>query len=103
LHKAGKPDSRREDPTLLDMEKTTELVTKGAYRYIRHPLYSSLLFLGWGAFFKHLSWIGVFLALITTISLTLKAKIEEAENINFFGDAYQDYMRQTKIFIPFLY
>jgi protein-S-isoprenylcysteine O-methyltransferase Ste14 len=104
LHTVGKPSVERdEDPTLLGIEKTTELVTVGAFRYIRHPLYSSLLFLTWGAFFKHLSWLGLALAVVTTFFLTMTAKSEEAENIRFFGVAYRDYMRRTKMFVPRLF
>jgi protein-S-isoprenylcysteine O-methyltransferase Ste14 len=103
LRAVGKPDSERNDPSLLDVEKTTELVTVGAYRYIRHPLYSSLLFLAWGVFFKQPSLVGICLAVITTFFLTMTAKIEEAENIRFFGTAYQSYMEQTKRFIPYLF
>ncbi len=103
LRMVGKPDDRRADPSLLGIEKTSTLVTIGAYQYIRHPLYSSLLFLTWGAFFKHPSWTGVCLAVLTTFFLTLTAKVEEAENIDFFGDVYQSYMTQTKMFIPFLF
>jgi len=103
LHRVGKPDSRRKDPSLMGIEKTTELVTGGVYHYIRHPLYSSLLFLAWGAFFKHPSLAGVCLAVIATLFLTVTAKIEEAENISFFGAAYQSYMKQTRMFIPFLF
>ena len=103
LHKVGKPDSKRNDPSLIGIEKTTELVTVGAYRYIRHPLYSSLLFGAWGVFFKQPSLVGVCLAVIATFFLIMTAKIEEAENTRFFGAAYQSYMKQTKIFIPFLF
>jgi protein-S-isoprenylcysteine O-methyltransferase Ste14 len=103
LHIVGKPDSKRNDPSLIGIEKTTELVTVGAYRYIRHPLYSSLLFLAWGAFFKHPSGVGISLAVIITFFLIVTAKIEEAENIRFFGAAYQSYMKQTKMFIPLLF
>ncbi len=103
LHTAGKPDSERKDPLLIGIEKTTELVTVGAYRYIRHPLYSSLLFLAWGVFFKQPSWVGISLAVTATLFLIMTAKREEAENIRFFGPAYQDYMEHTKMFIPFLF
>jgi protein-S-isoprenylcysteine O-methyltransferase Ste14 len=41
----GKPNENRPDAELLEFGKTTYLVTVGAYKYIRHPLYSSLLFL----------------------------------------------------------
>ncbi len=30
-------------------------------------------------------------------------KIEETENIRFFGDTYRNYMKQSKMFIPFLF
>jgi len=103
LHTSGKPDRKRDDPALIGIEKTTELVTKGAYRYIRHPLYSSLLFLAWGVFFKHPSLAAISLALITSFFLTETARKEEAENIRFFGDVYQNYMNRTRMFIPFLF
>jgi len=103
LSQMGRPDSGRDDPALVGLEKTTKLVTVGAYRYIRHPLYSSLLFLTWGAFLKDLSWLGLALALLSSLFLTLTAKIEEVENARYFGAAYQSYMRTTKMFIPFLF
>ena len=103
LQKMGKPDKKRDDHLLLGMEKTTELVTKGAYRYIRHPMYSSLLFLSWGAVLKHPSWTTVCLVMSSTLFLTITAKREESENINYFGNAYQDYIKKTKMFIPFVW
>jgi protein-S-isoprenylcysteine O-methyltransferase Ste14 len=103
LRMIGKPDSERVDPALVGIEKTTELVTVGIYRYIRHPLYSSLLCLAWGAFLKHVSLVGFSLAAIATLALTVTAKIEEAENVRFFGAGYQTYMKHTKMFVPFLF
>lgn len=103
LHVMGRPVDDRDDPSLVGLEKTSELVTVGAFRYIRHPLYSSLLSLTWGAFFKGASWATVGLAVLATAFLAITAKKEEAENIAYFGAAYQNYMRQTKMFIPFLF
>jgi protein-S-isoprenylcysteine O-methyltransferase Ste14 len=103
LHVAGKPDKKRSDPSLIGIEKTTELVTEGAYRYIRHPIYSALLFGVWGAFFKHPSWVSGSLAVIATFFLTMTGKMEETENIRFWGAAYQGYMKQTRMFIPFIF
>jgi protein-S-isoprenylcysteine O-methyltransferase Ste14 len=88
---------------LFGIEKTTELVTAGVYRYIRHPAYSSLIFLAWGTFYKQPSWVGFSLAVIATSFLTMTAKMEEIENIKFFGDAYKSYMKKTKMFLPFLF
>jgi len=104
LRTIGKPDDRRsEDEATIGFEKTTTLVVVGAYKHIRHPLYSSLLFLAWGVFFKDPSWLGGILALAATIFLVVTAKVEEAEDIRFFGPAYQIYRKQTKMFIPFLF
>ncbi len=53
LRRARNPGIVRVDDKLFKFEKTTELVTTGIFKYIRHPLYSSLIFLTWGIYFKH--------------------------------------------------
>jgi protein-S-isoprenylcysteine O-methyltransferase Ste14 len=95
--------TRAGDDNLYTFEKTTQLVTTGIYRYIRHPLYSSLLLLGWGIFFKQITWPSVSLVLLATLFLFLTARADERECIQFFGAAYQDYMTRTKRFLPFLF
>jgi protein-S-isoprenylcysteine O-methyltransferase Ste14 len=103
LQQRGEPDAQRDDVPLVAFEKTTTLITTGTYGYIRHPLYSSLLFLAWGIFFKDPSWLGGLLALAATLSLVTTARVEESENLRFFGPAYREYMKQTKMFVPFLF
>lgn len=104
LKSRGKPTASREsDPSLLAFEKTTQLVTSGIYKYIRHPLYSSLLFLTWGIFFKNFSATGIVLAITSTVFLIFTARADEAECIQFFGLAYNEYMKKTKMFIPYLF
>src|SRR4030067_2232668 len=89
----GKPVKHREhNGQLLAFEKTSTLVTTGIYHYIRHPLYSSLLFLTWGIFFKAPAWPGMLLALAATLFLFATAIADEAECIRFFGQAYQAYI-----------
>jgi len=103
LKQIGKQDSQRTDSALYTFEKTTSLVTVGAYRFIRHPLYGSLLLLAWGVFFKKPDWVGCLLASLTTVFLLVTARIEEQENIRYFGEAYRDYIKHTRMFIPFLF
>ena len=103
LRQRGKPDRRRDDVPLVGFEKTTALVTTGAYRYIRHPLYSSLLFLAWGIFFKSPTWLAGALAASSTLALVATARVEEAENLRYFGEAYGKYREKTRMFIPFLF
>lgn len=103
LRLVGQPDEGRPDAGLIGIEKTTQLVTVGVYKYIRHPLYSSLLFLGWGAFFKSPSWSELGLALGASAFLYITAKIEEGENLAYFGPSYGEYIKQTRMFIPFIF
>ncbi|MBI5586440.1 MAG: isoprenylcysteine carboxylmethyltransferase family protein [Deltaproteobacteria bacterium] len=100
----GRPVQHREaEPQLFAFEKTSTLVTTGIYHYIRHPLYSSLLFLTWGIFFKAPAWPGGLLALASTLFLLATARADEAECLRFFGPAYRDYMNRTKRFVPFVF
>lgn len=103
LRKNGEPTKNREgDPSLLAFEKTTTLVTSGIYKYIRHPLYSSLFLLTWGIFFKSPSLLAGILSVISSLFLLLTAKADEAECIHFFGEPYADYMKHTKMFVPYI-
>jgi len=103
LRTRGKPTQQREgDASLLAFEKTTTLVTSGIYQYIRHPLYSSLFLLTWGIFFKSPVLAGAILAILSTLFLTLTAKADEDECIYFFGTPYVEYMKNTKMFIPYI-
>jgi protein-S-isoprenylcysteine O-methyltransferase Ste14 len=103
LRSARRGDQERPEATLLGFEKTAELVTTGIFRYIRHPMYSSLLLVAWGVFWKAPSWSGAALVAVATACLIATAKTEERENMRFFGAAYAAYMRQTRMFIPFLF
>ena len=85
------------------VEGTTTLVTSGIYRYIRHPLYSSLLFLAWGAFLKAPAPASATLAVLASAALVATARAEERENTAKFGEAYTRYMRATKRFLPLVF
>jgi protein-S-isoprenylcysteine O-methyltransferase Ste14 len=102
LRKASKPGVVRVDDKLFKFEKTTELVTSGIFKYIRHPLYSSLVFLTWGIYFKHPTVLMASVALLSSVLLWFTATGDEKECIDYFGDSYREYMKETKRFIPFV-
>jgi len=103
LKRRGKAGSARQEDALLGFEKTTALVTEGLYSYIRHPMYSSLLFLAWGIFFKHPVLVTGCIALVASAFLLATARADEAECLRFFGPPYAEYMQRTKRFIPFIF
>ena len=100
---AGNPGSQRQDRTLFSFEKTSTLVTSGIYRYIRHPLYGSLLYLAWGVFLKEVTWYSACLVFGATLCLVATAKADEAECVRYFGSSYEEYLSRTKMFVPLLF
>ena len=103
LNKSGKPDSGRDEKTLFQFEKTSGLVDLGIYKYIRHPLYSSLLFLTWGIFLKQPANLLFVVATLSSLFLYTTALFDEKECLAFFGEQYNSYMKRTKRFIPFVF
>jgi protein-S-isoprenylcysteine O-methyltransferase Ste14 len=102
MRKKGGVSKQRRDNTLLGFEKTTVLIESGIFKHVRHPMYSSLLFLAWGILLRHIEATLFVVALIATGSCIVAAMIEEKENIAYFGESYRHYMLKTKMFIPYV-
>jgi len=94
LKKIGKPDA--------NFENTSVLVKEGLYKYIRHPLYLSLLVGGTGVMLKEPALLQLVLGVINIVAIWLTARIEEKEMIARFSKEYQQYMLETKMFIPYI-
>ncbi len=96
LRSRGKPQGHFED--------TTELVTTNLFRFIRHPMYASLLFFALGAWLKQpLYWPAAVIFVIVVAALFLTATAEEKDMTEAFGQRYVDYMKTTKRFVPFIF
>ena len=95
LRSKGKPEENH-------IERTTVLVKTGIFRYIRHPLYCSLLVLGTGVMFKDPGTLQLIFGAVNLLAIYFTARIEEKEMIKKFGPEYIQYMTGTKMFIPFL-
>lgn len=98
----GKASHQRDGKELYGFEKTTELVDKGIFSLVRHPLYGSLIYLTWGVMLKSPNLEMLFIAVISTIFYCLTMRVEEKENIAYFGDQYLRYMKKTKMFLPYI-
>ncbi len=84
------------------MEETTRLIKSGFFAYIRHPLYLSLILGGFGIMMKDPGCTQILLGLFNFLFVYITARIEEGEMIRKFGDEYAQYMKKTKMFIPFI-
>jgi protein-S-isoprenylcysteine O-methyltransferase Ste14 len=80
----------------------TRLVCHGIYRWVRHPLYASVLWtaLGWAVFW--LSWPAMVLTLVLALLLHFKSLREEQWLTEQFPE-YADYRTRTKRFLPGIY
>ena len=80
-----------------------ELVLRGPYRIVRHPIYTGILtmFLGTAIQFGLVrSFLGVILC---TISFRMKLAVEEQLMLQQFGDQYVEYSANVRRIVPFLY
>jgi protein-S-isoprenylcysteine O-methyltransferase Ste14 len=93
---------KRQGRSEKSFENTTVLVKSGIYKYIRHPLYCSLLLLGTGIMLKDPGILQVICGSINIIAIFLTALIEEKEMTSRFGTQYSDYMKESKMFVPFV-
>lgn len=85
-------------------ERGRSLVTTGAYRYFRHPLYAAfLLLLNVGFAFLLNNWVYLCWALLMFPIWSLNVRSEEELMKNVFSESYDEYCRKTWRFIPKLW
>ncbi len=83
------------------LKKNAKLVTTGAYRYIRHPMYLSVILMGLGLLVANFSFLQFVLFVVLTVVLFLKAKREEMLWQECSAE-YCEYKKRTKLIVPFI-
>ena len=83
------------------IKKDANLITNGAYKYIRHPMYFSVLLMLLAVVLREISSENIVLYLFLIVVLFLKAKKEEDLWMN-ENPQYMEYRKKTKMFIPFV-
>ena len=89
----GMPMTLRENP---------ELVTGGPYAYVRHPIYTGLIFAILGTALV-IGAIWLFIFFVSLVYFFLSSGQEEKDMMQRFPDAYPAYRTHTKRLIPFVY
>jgi protein-S-isoprenylcysteine O-methyltransferase Ste14 len=90
----------RENPYLasevrIQKERGQTVVSTGPYRYVRHPMYASLLLFCLGSALLLGSWIGVLLGLLIEVGIARRAMREERV-LRAGLKGYDAYMAQVK-------
>lgn len=78
------------------------LVTNGPYRFIRHPMYTAILFGAAGLLMSHFTWVRLAVSVALFIVLIIKLKREEKMLLLKF-DGYKNYMAMSSRLFPFLF
>lgn len=80
-----------------------ELIERGPYRHIRHPIYTGMLIalLGTGLAAGRL--YGALAFVIAAVSLGRKARLEERWMMREFADRYAQYCRRSWALVPWVY
>jgi len=85
-----------------DLKNGAILIFKGPYRYIRHPMYTSVLTVLLSLLIDDFSLIRLIFYFGLAVVIIIKMKYEENILMAEFED-YKNYMSGTKRLIPFIY
>jgi len=85
-----------------DIKEDCKLVITGIYRFIRHPMYLSVLLAMFGVALIYATYYEFILFLFLVATLVVKLLYEESL-WKCHDEAYSEYMKKTYRFIPFLF
>lgn len=86
----------------VTIKQDHEIVRRGPYSVVRHPIYSGALLamLGTAVYFG--TFRGLLAVALTFSGWWLKSRMEEAFLLQQFGPQYREYQREVKALIPFV-
>ena len=70
-------------------------VTRGLYRYSRHPMYVTAVLLLFGVSIASASWVFLLFPIIAGVGQVYFIEMEEAQCIGHYSHAYREYMNRT--------
>ena len=76
-----------------------EPVTRGLYRYSRHPMYITAFLFLLGVSIATASWVFLLITIVVTVVSFVFANVEEQSCLEKYGDAYREYMNRTPRYV----
>lgn len=90
--------------TTVEVEAGQAVVSRGPYRWVRHPSYTGLLLITAGFGLAYSTWPGLVLCLVLPAAAMLRRiQVEEVELTRVLGDPYRAYQDHTKRLVPGLW
>jgi protein-S-isoprenylcysteine O-methyltransferase Ste14 len=90
----------RQMSSQAEVRPDTELVTGGAFRVVRHPLYLSILLLWAGGALALASWVMAACTVALVPLFVARSRLEERILLRHFGGAYAAYMESVPMLLP---
>ena len=87
---------------MVTVKEGHELVERGPYTLVRHPIYTGLIFGLLGTAIATGEWRGIVAIVLVIGSCWYKLRTEERMMRETFGAAYDDYARRVRALVPFL-
>ena len=80
-----------------------KLITSGPYRWIRHPMYTSILLMSLGLTLLIQSALILFLFIMLTVFVILLIPSEDAQLQKSYGLIFSKYRQKVKALVPYIY
>lgn len=87
---------------VVQLKKDHELIVRGPYSIVRHPIYTGLLLAFLGTALAIGAWRGLIATAIVAVSFWRKLRLEERWLCELFGEQYADYMRRVRALVPWV-
>jgi protein-S-isoprenylcysteine O-methyltransferase Ste14 len=87
---------------VVQLKQDHELIVRGPYSIVRHPIYTGLLLAFFGSALAIGQWRALLATAIVAISFWRKLRLEERWMRELFGDRYVNYMRRVKALVPWV-
>lgn len=84
-------------------EEERKLITTGVFSRIRHPLYLGTMMFYLSFIFLYISLLSIIVFVFIAIIYDILARYEEKDLVRLLGSEYEDYIKKSSRWIPYIY
>lgn len=87
---------------MVQLKQDHELIVRGPYGFVRHPIYTGFLLAFFGTALAIGEWRTLVSVAMVAVAFWLKLRLEERWLSELFGESYRNYMRHVKALVPWV-